>query len=461
MEKLQPLMLTLIAHLRSSAAIMEQTAAAIELIIQSEAETPAPVEPEPEIPSPVEPTPEPTPVEPEVPLTIPMYSAPAEVVAPAGQNVVYIPVTLEHTGLERASVIVYRAINSSPATINVGTNQKGYIGELVYTWAKGDDLVHYIRLQFPGSAYRDGQSVRLQLKGIDTKNQWLYLTVTFRDGAVVPDMPEQKHLIPPYNPNEVQSPTDPSAPTPTVPTDPSSPVTAPARNYPATDFSGLQPIASLPIYEETHSWSRSNAYLPSATINGQTTGHPPYVNRDRETGLVTLNAQTEEDGRYRSGFYKFHRPAWSEGLAEAILSSDAADAVLAYYTYHNDTGAEIDWEWIRNSAGVYGFALTLHMPRIGGGSRVSSRSFFLEYSKEDWKTPRRFGMGFNNQRCQWLINGVKVHEVDRISFPTANWDATVVFDTVFSIERHGRWAGEHEYTKPSTMVIHAASVPGL
>lgn len=409
---------------------------------------------EPPVTPPVVPTPT-------APLTIPSFSAPQNIDVPSGQNVVWIPVTLEHTRLERVSVIVNRAINQSPATINVGTNQAGYTSPLVYTWAKGDDLIHYVRLQFPSASYRNGQSVRINLKGIDTKNQSLDVNVTFRDGAAFPDMSPQKHLIAPASPSDVQSPSDPSAPTPSNPSDPSSPVTSPPRTYPATDYAGLRTIATLPLYEETRSWSGSNAYLPSDFINGQTTGHPAYVDRNRETGVVTLYAQTETDGRYRSGFYKFHRPAWRVGRSEAILSSEQADAVLAFYTYHDDTGAEIDWEWIRNSAGVYGFALTLHMPRIGGGSRVSSRSFFLPYSKEDWKTPRRFAMDFSNQRCQWFINGVKVHEVNRITFPTANWDASIVFDTIFSVERHGGWAGAHNYTTPSSMVIHAATVPGL
>ncbi len=90
---------------------------------------------------------DPAPVEPTlnnpartVPLTIPSFSALPNLDVPSGQDVVWSPITVEPTRLERVSVIVNRAVNQRPATINVGTRQVAYTSQVIYTWSKGDDL---------------------------------------------------------------------------------------------------------------------------------------------------------------------------------------------------------------------------------------------------------------------------------------------------------------------------------
>lgn len=122
-------------------------------------------------------------------------SAPGEVFAPAGQNVAWVPVTLDHTDMQTVLLRVTRAQNANPATINVGSNQAAYLPKDVYRWSPGDDLTHYVRLQLPGSSYRDGQQViyHMSLFGADSSS--FTVKVTFRDGAQHPDMPAQRHRV--------------------------------------------------------------------------------------------------------------------------------------------------------------------------------------------------------------------------------------------------------------------------
>ena len=122
----------------------------------------------------------------------PKASAPAEVLAPAGQNVAWVPVTLDRPA-QGVSLRVTRVQNASPATINVGgpDSQSRYLTDEVYRWSATDDLTQYVRLQLPGSAYRDGQQViyNLTLTGADTKH--LVVKVTFRNGVEHPDIPSK------------------------------------------------------------------------------------------------------------------------------------------------------------------------------------------------------------------------------------------------------------------------------
>ena len=124
---------------------------------------------------------------------VPVISAPASVEAPSGQNVVWVPVTLDHTDMQTVLLRVTRAQNANPATINVGGNQAAYLPKDVYRWSPGDDLTHYVRLQLPGSSYRDGQQVIYQMSVVGANKGSITVRVTFRNGAQHPDMPAQRH----------------------------------------------------------------------------------------------------------------------------------------------------------------------------------------------------------------------------------------------------------------------------
>lgn len=120
---------------------------------------------------------------------------PSGVEAPAGQNTAYIPVTADHVDLASFYVVADRAINASPATINVGGDQALYLSDTVYRWSPGDDLTHYIRVTLPQAAYADGQQIvyRFRVHGLGTDQKEFAVTLTFRDGAAHPDMPAQFH----------------------------------------------------------------------------------------------------------------------------------------------------------------------------------------------------------------------------------------------------------------------------
>lgn len=136
------------------------------------------------------------------------------------------------------------------------------------------------------------------------------------------------------------------------------------------------------------------------------------------------------------------------------------NAVCAFFTYSNDDGAELDFEYIRNDKGAYGWALTVHMPSATGGGRKSSKTTFVAYSHEEFKMPRRFSIDHDERRCQFKIDGKVIHEVKPADMPTARWSVTSKFDAICSIEEHNSWAGKHTYGA-SNMTVHAVSVPGL
>ena len=126
---------------------------------------------------------------------VPVISAPASVEAPSGQNVAWVPVTLDHTDMQTVLLRVRDVQNANPTTINVGdkTSRARYIPADVYRWSPGDDLTHYVRLQLPGSSYRDGQQVIYQMSVVGANTGSLTVRVTFRNGAQHPDMPAQRH----------------------------------------------------------------------------------------------------------------------------------------------------------------------------------------------------------------------------------------------------------------------------
>lgn len=123
----------------------------------------------------------------------PRVTAPSEVIVPAGQNVAWVPVSVDQTDTQTVLLRVSRAQNANPATINVGGNQSAYLPREIYRWSPGDDLTHYVRLQLPGSRYRDGQQVIYHMSLFGAGRGSFTVRVTFRDGAEHPDMPPQRH----------------------------------------------------------------------------------------------------------------------------------------------------------------------------------------------------------------------------------------------------------------------------
>lgn len=137
------------------------------------------------------------PVEPALPIwetaMLPTVHAESEVFAPSGQNVVWVPVSVDQTDAGTVLLRVSRAQNAKPATINVGGSQSAYLPKEIYRWSPGDDLVHYVRLQLPGKSYRDGQQIIYHFEIIGAQNTSRRVMVTFRDGAAHPEMLPQKH----------------------------------------------------------------------------------------------------------------------------------------------------------------------------------------------------------------------------------------------------------------------------
>lgn len=167
---------------------------------------------------PVEPTTPTTPTDPNAPVVdtsrpiwqqmrLPTATAPSEVFVPSGQNRVLFPVTLEHTDMNTVIMRASRAANMSPATINVGTNQGLFLRNPdgvneIFRWSPGDDLTHWVELQFPQATYRDGQQVRITmtLAGVredgGNDHRQKNIVVTFRDGATLPNKTPQRHRAP-------------------------------------------------------------------------------------------------------------------------------------------------------------------------------------------------------------------------------------------------------------------------
>lgn len=145
-------------------------------------ESAPPVEPEPEVVSPIWET-----------AQLPTVHADDEVFAPSGQNIVWVPVSVDQTDAGTVLLRVNRAQNAKPATINVGRNQAAYLPKEIYRWSPGDDLVHYVRLQLPGTSYSDGKQIKFHFEIIGARNSSQVVLVTFKDGASHPEMLPQRH----------------------------------------------------------------------------------------------------------------------------------------------------------------------------------------------------------------------------------------------------------------------------
>lgn len=432
-EKLRQVMATLLA-----------TAADIQKYLGTAPTEPAPVDPKPVDPKPADPVPvDPKPTDPALPLTPPTYSAPANIDVPAGQNVVWIPVTLEHTRLEQVVVSVNRAINQSPATINVGTNQAAFIGKLVYTWTKGDDRTHYVRLQFPSASYRDGQSVRLMLKGIYTRNEWVYVNVTFRDGATFPDMPPQRHAVAPHDPSTVQAPS--------VPTPPAS-------------TSVMIPPAN--IERKGATWATGNLVLPN--WSGQGAQWAPELVEFRSDGSAMLSTRFV-DNQFRSGLMQIFRPTFSLGLTEATFKVLDPNGVAAFFTYSEkladgtSDGTEPDFELVRRPDGSLAWQLNIHM-FVGGVRHNPKNTIFVPMSVTELAKDHRYGIDYQDGYVIFYIDGKVVGHYTQADVPNAPWQKRAQFDTFIGTYRHTGWAGWNnaDYAATTTkMHVMEWAVPGL
>ncbi|WP_410218828.1 hypothetical protein [Paracoccus sp. (in: a-proteobacteria)] len=124
-------------------------------------------------------------------------SIPSKIDVPSGQNVIHIPVSADHTERESFYAYVSGVANARMATINVGgaESQARYDLGGIHRWSPGDDLSHYLRVQLPETAYRDGQRLKVVIRvhGLGSKQKGRSVLCTFRDGARFPDMPPQFH----------------------------------------------------------------------------------------------------------------------------------------------------------------------------------------------------------------------------------------------------------------------------
>lgn len=185
MTELSPLLISLAAHLRNSAANLQDTAVVLEKIAGL---SPAlPVEPVPVVPDPIWKS-----------LTQSRISIPTTIEVPAGQREIYIPVTVDHTARESFYCYVERLVNISSGGINVGnSNQQRANFEglnTLYRWSPGDDLTHYVKIVCK-TAYTAGKSlqVAIRVKGLGDGQKGKGVNVVFTEGAQHPDMPEQFH----------------------------------------------------------------------------------------------------------------------------------------------------------------------------------------------------------------------------------------------------------------------------
>lgn len=123
---------------------------------------------------------------------------PAEVLVPAGQRDIYIPVSVDHTDRESFYCYVDGLRNVNGGGINVGTwaDQKNNFEwhNILYRWSPGDDLTHYVKV-VTKATYRAGQAfeVSIRVKGLGDGQKGRMVKVVFADDARHPDMPPQFH----------------------------------------------------------------------------------------------------------------------------------------------------------------------------------------------------------------------------------------------------------------------------
>jgi len=122
-------------------------------------------------------------------------TVPSTLDVPSGQNVVWIPITATHTNTHSMIAYISGLSNVTGGTINVGSsaNQLNYYTPRTYRWSIGDDLIHWVRLQFPNASYSDGNSVRVNFTFRGSTGASGSCTITFRNGATHPTMPTQFH----------------------------------------------------------------------------------------------------------------------------------------------------------------------------------------------------------------------------------------------------------------------------
>ena len=132
-------------------------------------------------------------------IKAPVLSIPSEVRVPAGQNEIYIPVTVDNTDRQSFYCYVELLRNVSGGGINVGGSSQqrtDFLGwhNTLYRWSPGDDLTHYVKITTKAT-YRAGKSFEamLRVKGLGDSQKGRFVRIVFADDAQHPAMPPQHH----------------------------------------------------------------------------------------------------------------------------------------------------------------------------------------------------------------------------------------------------------------------------
>lgn len=204
-------------------------------------------------------------------------------------------------------------------------------------------------------------------------------------------------------------------------------------------------------------------YLPAWEQGFLTVGDPARVayTADQSITLTAGLGPVHSSGRsYYSGSLQCKRPGsatrWG-GLVHATIPN----AVCAVFSYDDATGKEVDFELTLHN-GVLAYQPNLWLPRTSGG-RVQYAGTRPKVRFPWANRPQRLEaiMSANPQRCDFYGDGELFFTIYPTDYPSdADWDTTTVCDLFFTIERHESWAGPHDYTKPSEMIVYEA-LPGL
>lgn len=175
---------------------------------------------------------------------------------------------------------------------------------------------------------------------------------------------------------------------------------------------------------------------------------------------VAITAGMEE-GRWRNGALQLNRPTSAIGKWGAVVTSETATAVNAFFT-HADNGKELDFELVKRN-GVIGWSPAVHMPRTGGGRASSSRRT-LALGEFKLGVPQRLEFELFADRCEFSVDG-KVFETVRHADMASGfiWDTTTRMAAFATIERHQGWAGWNaaDYGRESRMTVHGFLLPSM
>lgn len=268
----------------------------------------------------------------------------------------------------------------------------------------------------------------------------------------------------PATPAPVTPPVQPPVTPPVQP-----PVTPPVTPSPQILPTGYRATQDFKIDKDLQfDWSAAggvNIFLPNWAGGDRGNGVGGSLGTPRrvvypDAKSVAITAGMEE-GRWLNGALQLNRPTSAIGKWGAVVTSETATAVNAFFTYAGNS-KELDFELVKRN-GVIGWAPAVHMPRTGGG-RASSDRRQLKLGEFKLGVPQRLEFELFADRCEFSIDG-KVFEIVRHVDMGAgfNWDTTTGMATFATIERHQSWAGwsAADYANENRMTIHGFRLPTM